>query len=79
MRVLSPFVGKFSGSIFSLQRLKKDYPLLVCAFETDRVPNDPATHTSCTNHAPEWINAVQSGAPQTLFVDQYEFDDNCTL
>lgn len=77
INITSPFSAEFSGSVSSIRDLESDYAELICAFDPANVPNDASLFSSCMNHADEWIELVQAGKIEDLFLDQYRYKPNC--
>lgn len=75
---LSWFSAEFSGSPAGIDWFATHYPAMLCAFdparETTRIRE---TYMSCMAHAKDWIQKVQSAAPEQLMLAETMFYENC--
>lgn len=74
---LSPFVAEFSGPISTLSSFEANYRFLVCAFDPNQERDPRAAFMTCIAHAPYWIEAVKSEAPQNLMLQEHLYFERC--
>ena len=74
---LSPFVARLRGSYFGVESVKADYRFLVCAFDPNVVIPDEATFMRCVNHAPSWVDHLNSREPEELMLTELSYSGTC--
>ena len=77
INALSTFAAAFSGYLYNVRWLEKNYPTLLCAFESGQVVDAQTVYLACMSNAPRWIAPVQSEHPENLMLDDTHFKENC--
>ncbi|KIO50269.1 hypothetical protein [Nitrosospira sp. NpAV] len=74
---LSSFAAEISGSIFAIEWFDRNYPWMMCAFESRHMLLDRQTFMSCMHHASEWMRVVKSDQPEHLMNRETKYEENC--
>jgi hypothetical protein len=77
MTILSPFAMLVSGNIVAVGRFRKEYGMMVCGFDPQKVTVPHDTYLRCMDHVQTWIQIVQSSEPENLFIQQTEYEPVC--
>jgi hypothetical protein len=74
---LSEFDAEFSGMVWNVRWLKRNYVTMLCAFDPVKVHDYTAAYTSCMDRAPQWVALVLAGRAKDLLKDPYDYAGNC--
>jgi hypothetical protein len=78
IEVLSPVAADISGPKWSVRRIEKSYPFLLCAFYDPGAPVEYAQiYTTCMQSTPEWIQIVRSQQPEDLLLPRTNYASVC--
>ncbi len=74
---LSPFAAEIGGSVFAVEWFDRNYPWMLCGFESRQMLYDRETFLSCMHHASEWMKIVRSNQLESLMLRETKYVENC--
>lgn len=76
--VLAPVAAELSGGVSDIRWITRNYPWMLCAFDSNHVTDDQATFGSCMSHASRWMEIVNGQSTwAVLMVGQTLYAENC--
>ena len=66
VRPLTPFIAEFRGTFWEIAWLRRNYVMLLCAFNPDLVIDDEGLYRRASSSARKWIQLVDAGEEAEL-------------
>lgn len=79
LSILSPFAIELRGSLVAMNRIKRNYPHFLCAFDPKQEQSIKAAYMTCITYAPKWIDSIQSKEPQYLMLEENYYFERCII